>query len=85
MEKNDFVQRPSSSVVNSESLRTLRFSIVHENNPQYSRKRMEEKIAWFMNASQCRELDRIDGEPMEFEWKISQDSQQCRFSPRSKT
>ena len=46
---------------------------------------MKEKIAWFMNASQCRELDRIDGEPMEFEWKISQDSQECRFSPRSKT
>ena len=74
MEKDDFVQRPSSSVVNSESLRTLRVSIVYENNPQYPRKRMEEKIAWFVNASQCRELDRIDGEPMEFEWKISQDS-----------
>ena len=26
-----------------------------------------EKIAWFMNSFQCRELDRI--EPMEFEWK----------------
>ena len=45
MEKDDFVQRLSSSIVNSESLRTLRFSIVHVNNPQYSRKRMAEKIA----------------------------------------
>ena len=26
----------------------------------------KEKIDWFMNSSQCRELDRIDGEPMEF-------------------
>ena len=28
-----------------------------------------EKINWLMNSSPCRELDRIDGEPMEFEWK----------------
>ena len=27
----------------------------------------KEKIDWFMNSFQCRELDRIDGEPMEFE------------------
>ena len=29
----------------------------------------KEKIDWFMNLPQCRELDRIDGEPMELEWK----------------
>ena len=34
-------------------------------NPISARK---EKIEWFMNSLQCRELDRIDGEPMEFEW-----------------
>ena len=28
----------------------------------------KEKVDCFMNSSQCRELDRIDGEPMEFEW-----------------
>ena len=28
------------------------------------------KIDLFMNSSQCRELDRIDGEPVEFEWTI---------------
>ena len=28
------------------------------------------KIDWCMNSPQCRELDRIDGEPMEFEWKV---------------
>ena len=44
-----------------------------------------EKIDWFMNSYKCRELDRIDGEPMEFEWKIYQDSQHGRFSPRSIT
>ena len=31
---------------------------------------MEGKIEWIMNSPQCRELDRIDGEPTEFEWKI---------------
>ena len=30
----------------------------------------KEKIEWFMNSFQYRELDRIDAEPMEFEWKI---------------
>ena len=35
-------------------------------NPASARK---EKTDRFMNSSQCRELDRIDGEPMEFEWK----------------
>ena len=27
----------------------------------------KENIEWFMNSSRCRELDRIDGEPTEFE------------------
>ena len=43
------------------------------------------KIDWFLYSSQCRESDRIDGEPMEFEWKISQDSLHCRFSQRYRT
>ena len=28
----------------------------------------KEQLEWFMNSSQYREFDRIDGEPMEFEW-----------------
>ena len=31
----------------------------------------KEKINWFMESRQFWELDRIDGEPMEFWWKIS--------------
>ena len=31
-------------------------------------KAWKEKINWFMNSRQYLELDRIDGEPMEFEW-----------------
>ena len=33
----------------------------------------EEKLSWFKSSSQYRTLDTIDGEPMEFEWNISQD------------
>ena len=44
----------------------------------------KEETDRFMNSSQCRELDRIDGEPMELEWKIFQASLICRFSPRSR-
>ena len=32
-------------------------------------KAWKEKIDWFQNSLQQREMDRIDGEPMEFEWK----------------
>ena len=31
---------------------------------------MESQIEMFMDLKQYRELDRIDGEPMEFEWMI---------------
>ena len=29
-----------------------------------------EKVNWFMELRPFRKMDRIDGEPMEFEWKI---------------
>ena len=29
----------------------------------------KEKIVWFVNSRQYKELDRIDGEPMEFGWE----------------
>ena len=61
---------PGSSVINSESLRFLRFSPVHGRNQWNSVSAWKEKFDWFVNSSQCRELDRIDGEPMEFKWKI---------------
>ena len=42
-------------------------------------------IGLWMHPNVENWLGRFDGEPIEFEWKISKDSQQCRFSPRSKT
>ena len=38
-------------------------------NPQ-SNDALEDRLTWFKNSSEYRTLDRIDGEPMEFEWNI---------------
>ena len=40
---------------------------------------------WFKDSPQYRTLDTIDGEPMEFEWNISQDSPHCCLSAKSKS
>ena len=77
LEKNDFVNWPSSSVINSKNLRFLRLSIVHGQNQWKSQKRTE--------GSKCREMDGIVGSRWSSSGKISQDSLNCRFSPRSRT
>ena len=38
-------------------------------NPQ-SNYAWEDRLMWFKSSSECRALDTIDGEPMEFEWNI---------------
>ena len=38
-------------------------------NPQ-SNMAWEDRLTWFKSSSEYRALDRIDGEPMEFEWNI---------------
>ena len=43
----------------------------------------ERQLSWFKDSSQYRTLDTIDGEPMEFEWNISQDSPHCSSSTKS--
>ena len=45
----------------------------------------EQQLDWFKDSSQYRTLDTIDGEPMEFEWNISQDSPHCSSSKKSKS
>ena len=44
----------------------------------------KDKVTWYLETCYLKELDRIDGEPMEFEWKISQDLQQWHSRRRSK-
>ena len=41
---------------------------IHE-NPQ-SNTAWEDRLAWFKSSPEYRDLDRIDGKPMEFEWNI---------------
>ena len=41
---------------------------IHE-NPR-ANTAWEERLAWFKSSPEYRTLDRIDGEPMEFEWNI---------------
>ena len=41
---------------------------IHE-NPQSNTAR-EDRLAWFKSSPEYRDLDRIDGEPMEFEWNV---------------
>ena len=53
-------------------------------NPQ-SNAVWEDKLTWFKSSSQYRALDTIDGEPMEVEWNISQDSPHCSLSVKSKS
>ena len=45
----------------------------------------EQQLDWFKDSSQYRTLDTIDGEPMEFQWNISQDSLHCSSSKKSKS
>ena len=45
----------------------------------------EQQLDWLKNSPQYRTLDTIDGEQMEFEWNISQDSLQCSSSKKSKS
>ena len=43
---------------------------IHENSQ--SNAAWEKRLEWFKTSQECRIFDRIDGEPMEFEWNIFQ-------------
>ena len=45
----------------------------------------ERQLDWFKDSSHYRTLDTIDGELMEVEWNISQDSPHCSSSVKSKS
>ena len=44
----------------------------------------EERLGWIKTSPVYRSFDRIDGEPMEFEWNISQDTIRCSSVKKSK-
>ena len=39
--------------------------------PSQSNDAWEDRLGWFKTSQEYRNFDRIDGEPMEFEWNIS--------------
>ena len=55
---------------------------IHENTQ--SNTGWEQRLEWFKSSPEYRTLDRLDGEPMEFEWNISQDSIRCSSVNMSK-
>ena len=54
---------------------------IHE-NPQ-SNSAWEGRLGWFKSSPEYRKFDRIDGEPMELERNISQDSIRCSSVKKS--
>ena len=44
----------------------------------------EQRLGWIKSSQNYRNFDRIDGEPLEFEWNISQDSIRCSSVKKSK-
>ena len=55
---------------------------IHENSQ--SNFAWEQTLGWLKTSQEYRDMDRIDGEPMEFEWNISQDSIRCSSVKKSK-
>ena len=64
--KDNLAYWQGSSVCDCENLRLLWCMGGLSSDPV---KAWKEKINWFMDSRQHRDLDRIDGQPMEFEWK----------------
>ena len=52
-------------------------------NPE-SNEAWEQRLRWIKSSQNYRNFDRIDGEPMKFEWNISQDSIRCSSAKKSK-
>ena len=45
----------------------------------------EDRLGWFKSSSEYRNFDRIDGEPMEFEWNIFQGFNTLQLSEEVKS
>ena len=61
------------SLLAQKGLRILRFCIVSwkdEREPSIKKSHGKTRLAWFKSSPEYRTLDRIDAEPIEFEWNI---------------
>ena len=70
---HDKVIKLSQAKVHVYSYSVLCLGKIHE-HPQ-SIRHWKDKIGRFMYSRDYRELNGIDGEPLEFEWNISRDTQ----------
>ena len=66
MKKESSVSRTQKVYVYSDSVLCL--GKIHE-NPQWN-DAWEDRLAWFKSTPENKNFDRIDGEPMDFEWNI---------------
>ena len=54
----------------STSFRILCCALVRYTRTPQSNDAWEQRFGWFKTSQEYRKFDRIDGEPMEFEWNI---------------
>ena len=54
---------------------------MHENTQ--SNDAWEQRLGWFKSSPEHRNFNRFDGQPLEFEWNISQDSLRCSSVKKS--
>ena len=76
MDENDFVIKWTKAKAHVSSNSVLCLGRVH----QPSEANTKEQFHYFQQSSEYAELCGIDGEPIEFEWNISQDSRRLRLS-----
>ena len=60
------------SAQKSTSFQILYCVLVRKNENTQSNIAWEQRLEWFKTSQEYRDLDRIDGESMEFEWNIFQ-------------
>ena len=85
MDENDFATPQDSQAVETLGYaftRILVLAKIHE--LPHSTEACKQRIEWFTKCHEHRELDGNDGEPVEFEWKLSQDTQHGSYFRKSK-
>ena len=53
-------------------------------NPSEANEKWRDQISEFQRSREHAEFFGIDGEPIEFEWNVSQDSHRLRFADKSR-
>ena len=62
----------------------IQYCVWEKSHPSEANAKWIEQNQYFQQSNEYAQLSGIDGEPIEFEWNISQDSNRLRFSNKSK-